>query len=57
MSPSLSPMMAVWLSFELNCAQNWTDYASGAYVQNSGQDCSWPMLKIEIETMDPGDCE
>ena len=44
-------------NFELNCAQNWTDYGSGGYVQNSGQDCSWPMLKIEIETLDPGDCE
>lgn len=44
-------------NFELNCAQNWTDYGGGGYVQNSGQDCSWPMLKIEIETLDPGDCE
>lgn len=44
-------------NFELNCAQNWTDYGGGSYVQNSGQDCSWPMLKIEIEQLTPGDCE
>jgi hypothetical protein len=43
-------------NFELNCAQNWTDYGVGSYVQNSGQDCSWPMMKIEIETLSPGDC-
>ena len=35
----------------LDCAQNWTDYSSGSYVQNSGQDCSWPMMKIEIEAI------
>ena len=44
-------------NFELNCAQNWTDYGNGQYVQNSGQDCSWPMFKLEIETLHPGDCE
>jgi hypothetical protein len=44
-------------NFELNCAQNWTDYGNGSYVQNSGQDCSWPMFKIEIEVLNPGDCE
>ena len=44
-------------NFELNCPQNWTDYGNGAYVQNSGQDCSWPMMKIEIETLSPGDCD
>lgn len=44
-------------NFELNCPQNWTDYGSGSYTQNSGQDCSWPMLKIEIETVNPGDCD
>jgi hypothetical protein len=44
-------------NFELNCAQNWTDYSSGSYVQNSGQDCSWPMMKIEIETIASDECE
>jgi hypothetical protein len=44
-------------NFELNCPQNWTDYGTGAYVQNSGQDCSWPMMKIEIEVLSPGDCD
>ena len=44
-------------NFELNCPQNWTDYGTGGYTQNSGNDCSWPMLKIEIETLSPGDCD
>ena len=44
-------------NFELSCTSNWTDYGVGSYVQNSGEDCSWPMLKIEIETLQPGDCE
>ena len=44
-------------NFELPCTQNWTDYSNGSYTQNSGTDCSWPMLKIEIETLTPGDCE
>ena len=44
-------------NFNLDCTKNWTDYGTGSYVQNSGEDCSWPMLKIEIETISPGDCE
>ena len=44
-------------NFELPCAQNWTDYSNGSYVQNTGQDCSWPMLKIEIETLTEGTCD
>jgi hypothetical protein len=44
-------------NFNLDCTKNWTDYGTGSYVQNSGTDCSWPMLKIEIETISPGDCE
>jgi len=44
-------------NFELSCTKNWTDYGNGQYVQNSDQDCSWPMFKIEIETLSPGDCE
>jgi hypothetical protein len=30
--------MAAGLSFELSCAQNWTDYSAGSHVQNSGSD-------------------
>ena len=44
-------------NFELDCSQNWTDYGTGVYVQNTGQDCSWPMMKIEIETISPGNCD
>ena len=44
-------------NFELDCAQNWTDYSSGSYVQNSGQDCSWPMMKIEIEAIVEDECD
>jgi hypothetical protein len=44
-------------NFELNCTQNWTDYGDGSWRQNSGNDCSWPMLKIEKEVRNPGDCE
>jgi hypothetical protein len=44
-------------NFELDCTQNWTDYGTGNYTQNTGEDCSWPMLKIEIETLSPGDCD
>ena len=44
-------------NFELDCNQNWTDYSSGSYVQNSGQDCSWPMMKIEIEAIVEDECD
>jgi len=43
-------------NFELPCRQNWTDYGDGRWSQNSGEDCSWPMLRIEIETLTEGDC-
>ncbi len=44
-------------NFELDCAANWTDHGSGMWKQNSGQDCSWPMLSIELESVTEGDCE
>ena len=44
-------------NFELNCTQNWTDYSDGSWRQNEGQDCSWPMFKIEVERTYEGDCE
>lgn len=44
-------------NFELDCSRNWTDYGGGQFVQNSGQDCSWPMLKIELESEIDGDCD
>jgi hypothetical protein len=44
-------------NFELNCTQNWTDYSDGSWRQNEGQDCSWPMFKIEVERTYEGDCD
>jgi hypothetical protein len=45
-------------NFELACQQNWTDYGDKHWKQNSGDDCSWPMFKIDIETRTPGEeCE
>lgn len=43
-------------NFELDCAANWSDYGDGRWVQNSGVDCSWPMLRITTEVGDPEDC-
>jgi hypothetical protein len=42
-------------NFELSCQQNWTDYGAGAWKQNTGDDCSWPMFKIDIETRTAGE--
>ena len=44
-------------NFELGCVQNWTDYGDGAWKQNSGDDCSWPMLKIDVETRTDDECD
>jgi hypothetical protein len=44
-------------NFNLPCQQNWTDYGDGAWKQNTGNDCSWPMLKIDVELRDPDECE
>ena len=43
-------------NFELDCTANWSDYGDGRWVQNSGVDCSWPMLRITTEVGDPEDC-
>jgi len=44
-------------NFELACQQNWTDYGSGSWTQNTGNDCSWPMFKIDVETRSFGECD
>ena len=47
-------------NFNRDCSKNWTDYGSGWILNTelSGQyTCSWPMLKVEIEIITPGDCE
>ena len=44
-------------NFELPCAANWTDYGDGSWRQNSGSDCSWPMMRISYERIVPEDCD
>ncbi len=44
-------------NFELPCAANWTDYGDGSWRQNSGTDCSWPMMRISYERIVPEDCD
>lgn len=44
-------------NFELPCEANWTDYGDGRWSQNSGRDCSWPMMRIQYERIVPDDCE
>ena len=44
-------------NFEMPCNKNWTDYGNGAWRQNEGQDCSWPMFKIEIARYTEGECD
>jgi len=31
--------------------QNWINGSNGSHVQKSGQSSSWPMLKIDTETI------
>jgi hypothetical protein len=46
-------------NFDLGCDRNWTDYGDGRWTLNSadgdGQECSWPMLRVEVETRVPAD--
>lgn len=44
-------------NFELPCAANWTDYGDGSWRQNSGADCSWPMMRISYERVVAEDCD
>lgn len=41
-------------NFELDCVKSWTDHGQGSWKRNSGQDCSWPMLKIGVESWTEG---
>jgi hypothetical protein len=49
-------------NFNLSCGKNWTDYGDGAWTLNSadgdGSECSWPMLRVQVETRtaDDGSC-
>ncbi len=46
-------------NFNLACSRNWTDYGDGAWTLNSadgdGDACSWPMMRVAIETRTPTD--
>lgn len=44
-------------NFELACAANWTDYGDGSWRQNTGSDCSWPMMRISYERVVSEDCD
>ncbi len=50
-------------NFNLACERNWTDYGDGTWTLNSadgdGEECSWPMLRVQVETRtaDDGACE
>jgi hypothetical protein len=50
-------------NFELPCDRNWTDYDDGrGWVLNTGQttgdECSWPMLKVNLEILtESADCD
>ncbi|HCH65467.1 MAG TPA: hypothetical protein DFR83_21860, partial [Deltaproteobacteria bacterium] len=44
-------------NFELPCAANWTDYGDGSWRQNTGADCSWPMMRISYERIVPEECD
>ena len=49
-------------NFNLDCSKNWTDYGDGSWTLNSadgdGNDCSWPMMRVQVETrtLDDGAC-
>lgn len=47
-------------NFNRSCASNWSDYGEG-WVLNSDDpmnlNCSWPMMRIQVEKNYPGGCE
>jgi len=47
-------------NFNRSCAANWTDYGEGWRLnsERAGEyQCSWPMLRIQVEQTYPGSCE
>lgn len=50
-------------NFNLACSANYTDYGDGTWTLNSadgdGDECSWPMMRVGIETrtVDAGECD
>ncbi|MGC6510379.1 MAG: hypothetical protein ACON4U_18315 [Myxococcota bacterium] len=47
-------------NFNQDCELNWSNYGSG-WVLNSENPvffgCSWPMMRVEVEVVTPGDCD
>ena len=47
-------------NFNRSCASNWSDYGEG-WVLNSEDpmnlNCSWPMMRIQVERTYPGSCD
>lgn len=44
-------------NFEMPCASSWTDHGDGSGSQNTGQDCSWPMMGISHERVVVDACD
>ena len=47
-------------NFNQDCEKNWSDYGSGWELNSENPEyfgCSWPMLRVEIETRSSGDCD
>ena len=47
-------------NFNQDCGVNWTNYGSGWELNGENPDyfgCSWPMMRVEVEVVTPGDCE
>ena len=47
-------------NFNQDCGRNWTNYGDGWVLNGSNPNyyaCSWPMMRVEIEVITPGDCE
>ena len=47
-------------NFNQDCERNWTNYGQGWGLnsENPGfYGCSWPMMRIEVEVLTPGDCD
>jgi hypothetical protein len=50
-------------NFNNSCSANWTDYNAGVGwelngINNPGVNCSWPMLKVNLEVLEQSDeCE
>ena len=47
-------------NFNQSCEVNWSNYGSGWELNSENPvffGCSWPMMRVEVEVVTPGDCE